>query len=165
MSRKKPTKQARRITLRDVQKMPTEEREKYLSQHRQQFAELSERWSQEQRLQERLRAELSGDGDDSLERALLSMAQLTGLDFDRLQDLPAREFYRIVRAAIRKQESENWIPVALDDLRHDKSTRSRYAKDPDSGLRSVGRGKFLVRRDRLSFFLWPIRIRKYLSEG
>jgi hypothetical protein len=179
--RKKPTgtngQMPERITLSMFGQLSEEARKKHCEEFREtaekiskamlaeakEIADLFERYEAPKR---KIRAELAGDGDDSFERFLLELRELTGLDFTQLaEQMPEDEVYAIAKAALRKQEAENWIPVAIDDLRHDKSTRSRYAKDPSSGLRSVGRGKFLVRRDRLSFFVREDRLKKYLSEG
>jgi hypothetical protein len=179
--RKKPTRangqMPERITLSMFGQLPEEARKKHCEESRETakkasetiFAEakkIADLFERHEAPKRKIRAELAGDGDDSFERFLLELRELTGLDFTQLsQQMAENEVYAIAKAAVRKREAENWIPVALDDLRHDKSTHSRYAKKPSSGLRSVGRGKFLVHRDRLSFFVWPDRIRKYLSEG
>jgi hypothetical protein len=162
MSRKKPTKQARRITLRDIEKMPPDEQQKHLEQYLPEFFALRDEFQRQQAIQEQIRAKLAGDGDGSRERFLLEMRELTGLDFNELaEEMPLTEVYAIAKAALRKRESENWVPVAIEDLRHDKAGLSRYAAKANSGLRRKGRGEYLVHRNRLAFFVKPISLNKY----
>jgi hypothetical protein len=91
-----------------------------------------------------------GSGDESLERTLIELHEETGLNIVELANLPAREFQRILKAAIRKRDSRNWIPVEIEHLRNERTRLSRMAKTPnESGLRRIVHGQYQVRRDKL----------------
>ena len=108
-----------------------------------------------------LRLEL-GSGDDSFERTLLELHEETGLNIVELGNLPAREFQRIVKAAIRKRDSRNWIPVATEHLFFNRSTHKRKKDNPaKSGLRRIAHGQYQVRSDKLQALVRPAYLHLY----
>jgi hypothetical protein len=103
-----------------------------------------------------------GSGDSSLERTLLELHEETGLNILEIGNLPAREFQRILKAAIRKRDSRNWIPVATEHLRNERTRLSRMAKTPnESGLRRIVHGQYQVRKDKLGLLIKPSALNLY----
>jgi hypothetical protein len=82
-----------------------------------------------------LNRELSGDGDASLDRALLELASETGLDVERLENMPAPDFKKLQAAVIRKRASfQSGGAVGSDD---DTTRRAALLAVLDGGLLGV----------------------------
>jgi hypothetical protein len=108
-----------------------------------------------------LRSEI-GSGDDSYERTLLELHEETGLNIVELGNLPCREFDRVLKAAIRKRDSRNWIPVATEHLKGDRSTWLKKSRNPEkNGLRRIAHGQYQVRRDKLQSLIKPANLELY----
>lgn len=160
--RKKPTKtkpSKSRITISQAMKLPEAEQRRLIEE-----SFKSPEWLRLEEFlknEKRLRTQLAGDGDDTVERTCLELHEETGLNINELLDLPAREFRRVLLAAIRKRDSRNWIPVEAEHLMNDRTRLWRKAKEPDKhGLRRK-HGQYQVRRDKLNSLVKPSALNLY----
>jgi hypothetical protein len=162
MSKKKPTKKKpskSRITLAQAMKLSEPEQRRLIEELKQDSNYL---WVAEFLKNEKLlRAQLSGDGDDTIERSCIELHEETGLDFNELLDLPAREFRRVLSAAIRKRDSRNWITVPREHLRGVDSTLSRAAEKGNE-IRRIRSGRYQVRIQFLSVWIEEKYLELYL---
>jgi hypothetical protein len=160
--RKKPTKKKpskSRITISQAMKLPEAEQRRLIEE-----SFKSPEWLRLEEFlknEKRLRAQLAGDGDDTVERTCLELHEETGLNINELLDLPAREFRRVLSAAIRKRDSRNWILVHKDHLLGVDSTLSRAAEKGDE-IRRIRHGRYEVRIQFLSAWIKKDNLETYL---
>jgi hypothetical protein len=145
------------MTIAEFKRLPKSDRDRYFkSEIYQQIIAKAENESIRSR-QSQKRIELTGDHDDSLERYLLEMRQITGLSINELQDgftVEGLDRWRQAEIRKRSRESDHWIEFNPDESFKHRSTISRDAQNPDlPHIEKARRGVYRVRASRKGDYL------------